>query len=333
MMGKSMWLATMVAVMVMACGSSLGAQEALPGLAAGQPAMVELKAHASVRGQNITLRDIAEVSGIADSTLSGRLNALEIVASPRPGQERQIDREYVRLRLAQNFSGIAPLQFGGAAAVTVQRAFRIIGGEEIEARVREFCAASLGDEATVEISGRIEQQMVPDGEYEVRIEGKMSRAPFSGKALVFARIYSGDALYCTVPVQAVIRRFCTVLRAKTQIEKGAVIQPGDLELVREEATARVGACLARVEDAAGKTAKVSIMAGRLIDGSMIAAPIVVRRKAGVNAVIETGTLRIACRAVALEDGAVGDMIRVRNPSSNKDLYGEIVSASEVRIYQ
>jgi flagella basal body P-ring formation protein FlgA len=52
----------------------------------------------------------------------------------------------------------------------------------------------------------------------------------------------------------------------------------------------------------------------------------------VEAVAVEGKMRIAVKAVAMEDGREGDLINVRNSSSNKDIQAKILNDHTVQVY-
>lgn len=58
---------------------------------------------------------------------------------------------------------------------------------------------------------------------------------------------------------------------------------------------------------------------------------VLRRGQTAEAVLEEGALRISLRVEVLEEGAPGQIVRVRNPLSRRDLYGRVVDAQTVRV--
>jgi len=58
---------------------------------------------------------------------------------------------------------------------------------------------------------------------------------------------------------------------------------------------------------------------------------VIRRGQLAEAVLQDGALRISLKVEALEDGAPGQIVRVRNPVSRRDLYGRVVDSQTVQV--
>ncbi|MCS7091460.1 MAG: flagellar basal body P-ring formation chaperone FlgA [Verrucomicrobiota bacterium] len=58
---------------------------------------------------------------------------------------------------------------------------------------------------------------------------------------------------------------------------------------------------------------------------------VLRKGQTAEAILEEGALRISLRVEVLEEGAPGQLIRVRNPLSRRDLYARVVDAQTLRV--
>lgn len=66
-------------------------------------------------------------------------------------------------------------------------------------------------------------------------------------------------------------------------------------------------------------------------GKFAADAVVVRALQPVTMVVTTGGLRVSAAGVAMQDGKVGQEIKVRNPESKKIVTGTVVGANEVEI--
>lgn len=58
---------------------------------------------------------------------------------------------------------------------------------------------------------------------------------------------------------------------------------------------------------------------------------VIRRGQLADAVLQDGALRISLKVEALEDGAPGQIVRVRNPVSRRDLVGRVLDAQTIQV--
>jgi len=75
----------------------------------------------------------------------------------------------------------------------------------------------------------------------------------------------------------------------------------------------------------------TVSAGTVIQERHLRRTPAILRNQTVEAVLEHKTLEIRLRAIALEDGAPGDVIRLRNSSSSKEIRGKVINNREVKV--
>ena len=63
----------------------------------------------------------------------------------------------------------------------------------------------------------------------------------------------------------------------------------------------------------------------------VARPLLVTRNGAVRMRLEAGGLVLAAQGVALEDGGLGDRVRVQNPSSHAVVAAEVTGDGDVRV--
>ena len=117
-----------------------------------------------------------------------------------------------------------------------------------------------------------------------------------------------------------------------------VIYPGDIISeamlvdvdVRDLARAG-GAVIDHRSALIGRAARRTLLPGAAISPAWVEAPRAVSHGATVKIVFEEGGLSIASSASALQAGAVGDTIRLRNPESGIIIAGAIQPDGSVRV--
>jgi flagellar basal body P-ring formation protein FlgA len=82
-------------------------------------------------------------------------------------------------------------------------------------------------------------------------------------------------------------------------------------------------------DIIGKSPVRMISANRPVRASELASPTVVRKGSSVNMTYKTPYMVISTIGEAMEDGGIGDMVRVRNQDSNQIIRAKILSSNEV----
>jgi flagella basal body P-ring formation protein FlgA len=75
----------------------------------------------------------------------------------------------------------------------------------------------------------------------------------------------------------------------------------------------------------------SVQAGAPIVARMLRPRAIVHRGQSMAAVVQDGALMITLKVEALEDGAAGQVIRVRNPLSRRDLRAQVLDEQNVRV--
>ena len=84
-------------------------------------------------------------------------------------------------------------------------------------------------------------------------------------------------------------------------------------------------------DLLGKVAKRTLLPGQAIAANAVALPKLVTIGAMVRVVFEEGGLNISTYAAALQGGAAGDLISVRNPESGITLSGVIAPDGSIHV--
>lgn len=125
-----------------------------------------------------------------------------------------------------------------------------------------------------------------------------------------------NVLHCTATVA--VQRYGEVPVALHDIMRGMHIQPQDITYEKRKLTSSMQLrTLAR--DVIGSIARSTIRAGTVIRSYMIMPDFAVKKYHSVKIVYQKGPIRIELLGLALENGNKGDIVRVKNLSSNKVL--------------
>ncbi|MEW6326820.1 MAG: flagellar basal body P-ring formation chaperone FlgA [Thermodesulfobacteriota bacterium] len=110
-----------------------------------------------------------------------------------------------------------------------------------------------------------------------------------------------------------------------------VIREEDLCAARRNISQVSDAAISDIREAVGKRLVSSVRAGEIVKQDMIERAPIIRRGDRVTIIAETEALLIRARGEAMEGGAAGEVIRVRNSKSKKEVYARVVDASTVRV--
>ena len=77
---------------------------------------------------------------------------------------------------------------------------------------------------------------------------------------------------------------------------------------------------------------MNLNAGRPLTKREAVSRPVVRKGQVVQVVAQQGTLTVSMKAIALENGATGDLIRLRNLDSRKDFNAQVINETKVQVH-
>jgi flagellar basal body P-ring formation protein FlgA len=114
------------------------------------------------------------------------------------------------------------------------------------------------------------------------------------------------------------------------VMRGSAIEAGDV-IWMDAPAATPRDALSDPEALIGKTAKRNLMANSPLRSADVMETPAVRRNEAVSLMFESGGLRLSVRGRAMSDGAVGSVIKVLNPKSNKTLDAMVESQGVARV--
>ena len=196
--------------------------------------------------------------------------------------------------------------------------------QAIDKTVREYVAATMPMDEDVEIAvGRLDPRLrLPACEQPLGARFTHDRRN-SGANAVEVRCEGTKPWSLYVSVN--LARYAEIVVATRPIARGVVIDASDLKLERRKLSAAHQDYLTEPDRVTGQIALRIIPAGQALQSHLLERPQLVRR--GQRVVLFSGNRAISVRmsGKALEDGAEGDWISVRNLNSNRIVEG-VVSA-------
>ena len=125
----------------------------------------------------------------------------------------------------------------------------------------------------------------------------------------------------------------TVVKVNRTLPRGTILNKRDLqELLVRRAPGHLP-IINHIEEAIGSALKRPINEGTELQHSMLEAPVIIKR--GDQTVIEAGNERFTVRMTgrALQNGAVGEQIRVQNMASKRTVQGQVQANGKIAITQ
>ncbi len=150
-----------------------------------------------------------------------------------------------------------------------------------------------------------------------------------GKTTVGVKCVGSKPWSLHVPVTISIYK--KVLVAARTLQKGSILVDADIKLAVHDTA---GLSYGYFEDeriGVGMKIKRRALAGAVLTPSMLKKPQVVSRGQKVAIMAQSGRMEVRMMGKALDNGAIGDRIKVMNIKSRQKLEGIIISSAEVRV--
>jgi flagella basal body P-ring formation protein FlgA len=164
----------------------------------------------------------------------------------------------------------------------------------------------------------------------IRIE-PAGKPDFIGDMVFLVKSYKGGSLVKTEPVKARIEVLQDVVVAARSLPAGTILKTGDLSMTSKWVRRIHPQSLTSPEEASGKRLTVHASPGAELLATMLRETLLVRKGKMVKMVFDNGSMQIVTVGLSEEDGSAGNIIRIRNVTSNKIVYARVLSDSLVRI--
>jgi len=287
---------------------------------------VQLRPNVQVDGEGIFLSQLVEAQH--------ELPHLRLSDAPAFGKSTSLNRVQIdSLARAAGFASALTNWIG----VEVTRIFRRVR-PLAETELLQLLTSSL-QERYVKDNGQLELRLsrpwpainVPDEPFRIRI----TDVPTSGISPAFIGRFEIETAFgehlgsWQASLQARIWRDVWV--ARSAIKRGDSVRGADITLERRDLLV----CREQMADLSADDAALefseAVPSGTPLFARLVKRRAVVHRGQSVAALVQDGPLMITLKVEALEDGAAGQLIRVRNPLSRRDLHAKVVDEQNVLV--
>jgi len=157
----------------------------------------------------------------------------------------------------------------------------------------------------------------------------LSTKPVRGTVPVKVTFLLTDGGSLAYAATARVRAFADVLVAAERLNRHEVVTEGALRLERREVTNLTDAYFAEAAEVGGKRTRRVMTPGTVIRASDVEAMPLVDRGTGVTVAVVLGKVTVTSKAKALEDGEMGELIKVQDLTTGKRLVGTVAGKSLV----
>ncbi len=150
-----------------------------------------------------------------------------------------------------------------------------------------------------------------------------------GKITVGVRCTGKKPWTLYVPVTVAV--MLPVVITTTELQRGDLIRQEDLRLEERDISRLHRGYLESLDKAIGKSVKQSIHHNQIITPSKISSPRAIKRNSRVTIISNSSAIQVRMTGIALENGSIGERIRVRNQSSKREIDAQIVAPGVVQV--
>ena len=270
---------------------------------------------------------------VLNPTANVVLPHLRLAAAPNPGHTASLSRNQIMELAQKSVPELFTTNWSGATQVRVSRRTR----QFMDSDLIELLTDSLQKEF-VKAHGQLELHLtrpwaavvVPDEPLTL----KVSDLPAAG---VMQNFVATCELWCgrervgswQMTVQASVWRDVPV--AQSSLPRGEALRDADVRLERRDVLVHRDLFLNYPTTDDTLQIAEGVQAGEpILNHSIRVRPLILRGRL-VEGVYQEGSLSISLKVETLEDGMLGQVVRVRNPKTKRELYGKVQNEQTVLI--
>jgi flagella basal body P-ring formation protein FlgA len=289
-------------------------------------AVITFRPSAEVRGKGIQLADVALVES-QDARLASRLEGVEVGTAPLCGHSRSVSAEYAKIRVRQIGVDVNRLLFRGADLITVTRPEQFLAGSEL-VNAAQAAVEIVSPGATAEISFVPRDLRLPVGAVALKTQPVKLVGETSGSVTVQVLIDGQEV--AAVPLTFRLLRRAPVVVATRDLPTGTVLTSDDVRVEQRPAIAG-RLVVSDTAMAVGQQASMPIKGGTVLTASQLKPAVLIKRGMRIRLVCKGPTFIATATGEALQDGAAGQMVRVRNLSSLRELTGLVIDEQTAEV--
>ncbi len=292
---------------------------------------VRVLEHAEVRSKLIRLGDISEIKG-EDRLLVEKLQSVVLGKAPLPGEMKEIRGHYIKAKVRQNDIDSTEITLDLPEKIEVVSKAVEISSKKIEKIVKDFIAKRMPWEqkqVSIKVSAA-KGIALAAGEitYEVVPRNKEDYLGDTNLLLVFM---VDEKVEKKIRVKAQIDVSKEVVVSNHPLKRHSIITPEDIHLKKMNLAELPTNVLTDPLEVIGKMTKKVIEPDLPLRLNFLEVPPLVKRGDQVTIVVESDALKIITQGIVTENGGKGEMVKVINTGSRKEVYARVVDSRTVEI--
>lgn len=223
--------------------------------------------------------------------------------------------------------------FSGAAAGAADSPGTVLGRAELEQAFMQLALGRdvlpAGDIEVSHFAATPEAVDLPPGEVGYRVVSQSQDKPL-GQQVIVADITVDEVVRQRVKMHGDLTLFGEVVCLTRALDRQSLITTDDIKRVRRNLTMLGPDLITEPAAAIGKEVKTSLPPGAVLYGRLLKEPAVVKRGDIVSILAATDTVTITVPGRVQNAGALGDLIKVKNLMSRKEIQAKVIGADTVQ---
>ncbi|MEW6594404.1 MAG: flagellar basal body P-ring formation chaperone FlgA [Thermodesulfobacteriota bacterium] len=124
--------------------------------------------------------------------------------------------------------------------------------------------------------------------------------------------------------------YADIVCTTKKLDRHHLVSADDLTVVRREISGLDPSALRRPEDAIGRQIKTALQPGAILSRHQLEAPALVKRGDRVTIMAQTGDVLVSVPGEARDSGAAGEVVRVKNLMSRREITARVVESGLVQ---
>lgn len=308
---------TKIAVSIIFSGAlGAGIVLATSGTVSAAGISIQLQQESRVSGAAFALGEIAHISG-SPAGLVARLKAVDMGRSPYPGQSLSVDADQVRFRMRVAKIDPAGVQISDSVKTRVVRSSQKVDSAQLVAAAKDAVMQSWQGSERLECEVTRPPQEIAVSAGSLELVAQASSAPRAGLCSVPVDIHVDGQKERSVSVSLNVHVFTPVVVATRALARGQTVEAGDLSVEERDLGTTGASVLTDVAMAAGLRTMRAIPSGAILRQADLEVAPLVHRNGPVVITAVSGRVRIRSNGQALDEGQLGQLVRVR-PDHSKD---------------
>lgn len=297
------------------------------GVHGAAPIGLTLSSQVEVDGEGVFLSQIVEP--VKDRALP----VIRLADPPAIGRNLVVTRDEIQRALFREAPAWPGRITGGPMQVFVTRRTRVLDAPEV---VRELTSAIQNEyvrdrgELDLQLSRRWNPVVVPDEFFDFRILDMPSNG-ISSSFIIRFEIANDRESFGVWQLPVTARIWKDIWVAAAPLKRGETLRTADMETARHDLLRLREEILDSVPSDIVIELTRNLRAGTPVTVNMIRERPMVFRGQVVDGLIQDGPLTIALKVVLLENGRLGEMVRVRNPQTRRELRGIVENENNINL--